>query len=168
MVDTDIELGSVAKHRYTRTEGLVTAVSEHLTGCTRVGLRPSSHDNDHNDEEFYAIDALEHASYSDIDHSVETDLDIELGNVVEDQVTGVEGIVVTVMHCLFNCPRVGVYPSVDGDEQSYATDSEWFDAPRLEVVDEGINGEFDDLAASDDPSESGPVSMDNCRKSEPR
>lgn len=165
---TDI-LGDEAQHQYTQTHGLVTGVAEHLTGCERVSVLPKHVDyGEHAEEEWYHVDELVFKQNDDFAHlDPVVDVDFDLGNTARDTVTGVEGIVAIIAYNLFNCPRAAVLPELSSDEQSYGTDVEWFDAPRLEVVDEGVTEDFDELLEDADVSETGPIGVDSASKPTP-
>lgn len=93
---------------------------------------------------------------------VSDETEIELGHKVRDTVTGVEGIAVTKTDHIWNCTRIGVRLT---DTQGYG-DQEFFDAPQLEKVGDGIRDEVEALDGSP-PSQSGSVD-DPTRRPEPQ
>lgn len=84
-----------------------------------------------------------------------TETDIALGQRVRDEVTGFEGVVVVQTYFLYNCPQVCVQPT-GGTDVTEVGDSEWFDTPRVSVLDEGVSEEYGDLAVATE-SETGSV-----------
>jgi len=171
MNETDLQLGDEVQNEYTGTEGTVTCISYHLTGCTRVAVRPSGHDpTEHYDDEFYyssELQVIQSVHQRNLENKPDgvQETEIELGNVVRDAVTGIEGIVGVITHEFFNCPRVGVFPSVgDDDEDKHSNDSEWFDLPRVEYVDDGVADEYSELSESDDEQSTGPMGADRGAK----
>jgi len=158
MIDTNIELGDYVQNRQTNTNGYVTDIADHLTGCTRVGVRPRSHDrNEHHETEFYYPAELTVVSApQDItsgDARIPADPRIEPGHVVEDEVTGLRGLVGIVTYNQFNCPQACVYAET---EDGYASDGEWIDIPRLTVETDEYVGEYED-SNDDDPQSTGPM-----------
>jgi len=139
-LDSDIALGEYVRDELSGYEGHVTAISEHLTGCTRVEISQS--ESQTASTEWFYIDQVEvcdnRAISTEFDHTVVTDTDISLGERVRDTVTGYKGIVVTIVYELFNCPRVMVQTDNDGKE------TEGFDVPRVTVVSDGIADRFGD------------------------
>lgn len=67
--------------------------------------------------------------------------DVKLGVRVKDTVTGFEGIVSVVSDHLYGCSRIGVTPEVE-EGATNSGDVEFFDEPRLEVLDDGIREEW--------------------------
>lgn len=63
-----------------------------------------------------------------------SDHDIELGDRVQDQISGFTGIVSTVGFHITGCTRFGVYPAGDGEETVQRGDEEFFYEPQLETV----------------------------------
>jgi len=174
-VNTDFDLGDQVVNQYTGTCGHVISIGDHLTGCTRIGVRSesvSSDDrSDHQETEFYYPAELSVITSVDERENIETppqsiedtETDVTLGNEVKDTVTGITGIVTTITYNMYNCPRVAINPTREGGE--YSNDREWFDLPRVEVVDDGVAAEFDELAESTDESDSGAASSDYESKS---
>jgi len=184
MIQTDIELGDYVRNNLTNTEGYVSAIADHLTGCTRIGVRPRSQDPSEHPETHFnhpaelsvtsvpnTVAGTQDVSIPSGARSVRTDPQavfdgrggdpqVTPGHVVEDEVSGTRGLVGIVTYRLFNCPQACVFPDVD---DGYATDnSEWIDVPRLEVVDDECVGEYDETD-SDDPQSTGAMgnSMNN-------
>lgn len=60
---------------------------------------------------------------------------INLGEKVKDRVTGLVGEVHCVSDWLYGCRRIGIQP-YGLDKDGTPVDVEWFDEPRLEVVEE--------------------------------
>jgi len=56
---------------------------------------------------------------------------IELGNKVEDKVSGFTGVVTGIVDYITGCRQALVAPRLDKDGKR--VDSEWFDVQRLEV-----------------------------------
>ena len=88
-------------------------------------------------------------------------VDFELGTTVRDTVTNVEGVASTVTFSLMNCPRVAIQPVED--DPAEALDRQWADAPRIEVVGEGVSATFEGLQASEDEAATGPAGEDLVR-----
>ncbi len=174
-VDTDFDLGDQVQNQYTKTVGHVISVGDHLTGCTRIGVRTEAVDpegqSEHQDHEFYYPAELSVITPVDERDDIETppegidsrDVDISLGNEVTDRVTGIEGVVTTITYQMYNCPRVAINPTREND--AYSNDREWFDLPRVEKVDDGVAGEFDELSESDVEADSGAIGDDYQSKS---
>lgn len=57
---------------------------------------------------------------------------VELGDRVEDLVTGFSGIVSSYAICLNGCDRVGVQPPIDKEKKH--PDSIWFDVTQLKIL----------------------------------
>jgi hypothetical protein len=74
------------------------------------------------------------------------DTEIELGQKVQDQISGFTGIVTTVGEHFNGCERIGVYPS--GEEQAASRgEQEFFFEDQLEVLEE--ENEFTDEVRED-------------------
>lgn len=58
---------------------------------------------------------------------------INLGDKVRDNVTGLTGQVQVVSDWLYGCRRIGVQP-YELSKDGIPVDVEWFDEPRLELV----------------------------------
>lgn len=162
-VDSEFELGEQVRDRISGFEGVVAAISHHLTGCTRIGVDPMGKDNTtrRGDTEFFFEAQLETMgdSFTVSDEPVRS-VDFEMGETVRDTVTNVEGVVSTVTFNLMNCPRVAIQPVDDATE---ALDREWVDAPRIEVVGEGVSATFEPFQVSEDEAATGPAGEDLVR-----
>jgi len=161
MIDTNIELGDYVVNSVTNTEGYVTAIADHLTGCTRVGTRAHSEDTtETHDLEFYYPSTLRQreapsAIQALADASTPNDPRIEPGHIVEDELTGGRGLATVVTYRSFNCPQACVCPETD---EGYATDGEFIDAPRLEVIGDECVGTYEDTDdGDDDPQSTGAI-----------
>jgi len=170
-VDADIALGDVVRERISGMVGIVVTHAVHISGCDRYGVRPLGTERAERDEEFYFPTELTTVDPDeDVDEDLDVDLDIAadvdpttevdfaLGNVLEDDVSGVEGYATTITFNLFNCPQVALTPTSD------ETETEWADAPTVSVVREGLAREYADLVESDTESETGSVGSDNRRR----
>lgn len=161
MTDVDVQLGQKVRDEISGFTGIVTTIGDHITGCTRIGVHPSGEEETTNrgSEEFFFDPQLtiveEETEFAEYGENALTDVEFELGERVRDTVTEFEGVAVVINYSLFNCPSIAVEATdVDADEN---IDLEWFDAPRLNSVDEGITGEFADLQQSDAVEATGPV-----------
>ena len=63
---------------------------------------------------------------------------IELGDRVEDRITGLSGIVVVKSEYMNGCRRFGVQPEKLAKDGTIPKD-EWFDEPSLIVVQKGVH-----------------------------
>lgn len=59
-----------------------------------------------------------------------------LGKKVKDKITGFTGIAIGHAKYLTGCDQYGVTPPVGADGK--VNETQWFDAGRIEVVDDGI------------------------------
>jgi len=163
-VDSEFELGEQVRDRISGFEGVVAAISHHLTGCTRIGVDPIGEENTTRrpDSEFFFEEQLETMDdvFTVSDEPVRC-VDFELGTTVRDTVTNVEGVVSTVTFSLMNCPRVAIQPVED--DLTDVSDRQWVDVPRIEVVGEGVSATFEPLQASEDEAATGPAGEDLVR-----
>jgi hypothetical protein len=163
----DFPLGIKARDRISGFEGIVTGIGTHITGCRRIGMRPVER-ADRGEEEWFFPEQLEvvteDTEFSELGESATTDVDFELGDELEDEITGVSGIVGTITYNLFNCPRVALQP-VDNTDSTEAPDREWFDAPRVSRVGNGVSAEFEEQVNKQATSATGPSNADVNRKS---
>jgi hypothetical protein len=147
MIDIEFELGDYVENQLTNTDGYVNAIADHITGCTRVGVRPRSEDRseNHKTEFHYPAELSEFNPPMDVivrdDAGVPEDPEIHPGNVVEDEVTGITGLAVIVTYRMYNCPQVCIRLKSD---DGYSTETEWIDAPRLMVVGDECVGKYED------------------------
>jgi len=161
------ELGDVVEDEISGFRGVVIAIADHLTGCQRIGVRANDTENTarRGDEEFFypsQLSRVEDADPIEPEHDPVTEVNFEMGQKLRDTVTGFEGVVTTISYELHNCPRAGL-SVVDNHDPTENPDRGWFDAPRLEVVGDGISGDFSDLEASEVESETGPSGCDISR-----
>jgi len=163
----DIELGEEVQDKVSGFRGVVVAIADHLSGCNRIGVRANDTETlaHRSDEEFFYEDQLEQtgeAPFAERGEKAQTDTEITLGEEVRDDVTGFEGIASTIRYELYNCPRIAVTP-VDDSSPTENGDREWFDAPRLSVIGEGVTDEYADLQEAA-TSETGSSGSDGSRK----
>lgn len=164
---TDYPLGSVARDTLTDTEGIVVGHSYHLTGCERVGIRPMETAYV-DDEKWCYVPQLESV---ESDRAVDDDdfeqpnldeLDVDLGVVATDTVTGIEGHVGIIMFPLYNCPQALLIHVDD------PTERDWVDTPRLTVTRKGVRDDFNELQSTDIESETGSVMDGSVQRSNAR
>jgi len=178
--DTDIGLGYRVRDTISGYEGIVTDIGTHLTGCTRFGVMPDSHEDPtrRGDTEFFYGAQLEILS-EDTDYAEDaedsiTEVDFDLGDVVEDDVTGFRGVASTITYNLYNCPRVAVQPQVGSDtilpggDSENDIDREWFDTPRVVRVNEGVSADYETLINEGTAAETGAPGTDVSRKEDKR
>jgi len=129
-VDTEIEHGYKVKDKVSGFVGIVTLIGEHISGCTRIGAYPVGEERTdrRGEQEFFFEEQLEvlekHTEFTDFE--VRTDTEFELGEVVEDEISGFEGVVSVINYKLWNCPSVNV-----AKQYSDEAESEWFDDVTL-------------------------------------
>lgn len=166
MSDYNVSLGDRAKDEISGMEGVVVTVADHLSGCRRVGMYPDDIDDTtrRGDEEYFDDVQLETVEENRVALESEpiTETEISLGDVVEDDVTGFEGVVIVHNYQLYNVPQVCVQPTTDSGEKP---DTEWFDVSRVNVVEEGVFGEYNEEFEDADSSETGSVEKSVHRKS---
>lgn len=63
--------------------------------------------------------------------------EIELGNMVQDKITGYSGIVTAITYWLNGCTRCGVQSTEL--EKGLPQEPQWIDAPQLRVISETKN-----------------------------
>lgn len=152
MLDTNISLGDYVTNNLTNTEGYVTAIADHLTGCTRIGFRPRSQDpSEHHDVVFVYPAELTVTSAPQTlpaltDASLPEAPRVEPGHVVEDEIMGVRGLAGVVTHKAFNCPEAYIYPETD---DGFTDDGLWVDCPRLDVICDEYVGTYEDDTEND-------------------
>jgi len=66
-------------------------------------------------------------------------MNLELGKMGRDKVTGFEGILTGYGKHLYGCDTYGLTPQVDKDGKT--RDSQWFDEGRIEIIGDGIKPE---------------------------
>jgi heat shock protein HspQ len=149
-----VDIGDKVEDQISGFEGIVTMTGDHITGCERIGVHPVDNPRRGDQEFFYEaqLDVLEKKVF---DEDVVTDVEFDLGNTVRDEITGFEGYVVVINYQLWNCPQVLVQATESDDGEK--GDSEWFDAPRLYQISEGVNADFQDLSDKE-TAETGAVS----------
>ena len=156
----EIQLGQFVKDEISCYAGYVTTIGEHITGCTRIGVRGAGEDDSPvaPEEEFFYPAQLEIVDDGRVEEREEavTETDFELGERVRDEVTNFEGIVVVINYSLWNCPSIAVQGlSNEHDERG---ELEWFDAPRLaEVPGADYVGDYEDVQNSTIEGESGAI-----------
>lgn len=152
----DIKLGYEVEDSISGFRGIVTTIGYHVSGCTRFGVRPVGEgpSDRRGEEEFFYEAQLEindkETDYVSAGEESMAEVDFELGERVQDTITGIEGYVAVINYELWNCPKIG-YQSSSDNESNF----EWSDAPRLESVNEGFAGEFNSIQESTIEAESG-------------
>jgi len=168
-MQSDIKLGDTVEDTVSGFTGVVTTIGDHITGCERFGVRPYGEaPSDRAGEVEYFYEAqLEKTEVEDYDFTDEgaqaqTETEFELGETVQDKVTGVRGTVIIINYKLWNCPQIAVEPDVNSgvlsDSNNEAPELFWSDDVRLESVDDGLIGEFDNVQQSTDTTEKGSIS----------
>ena len=137
-------LGSVVRDRVSGMEGIVTIVGDHLTGCTRIEAQPTdvSETSRGSNEFFYPaqLEVIEDTHDVAADSpDPRTSSPVSVGDQVEDEVTGFEGVACVINYKLWNTPMVSVQSLADADEQH------WYDDTRLTVLEDERSYSFDDL-----------------------
>lgn len=180
--ENDIALGYRVEDKISGFTGIVTDIGTHITGCTRFGVMPDNDDRDdqRGDTEFFYAAQLEivaeNTSFADDGEDSIMDVDFELGDAVEDSVTGFRGVATTITYNLYNCPRVAVQPVAetpsfqirDHEPTSDDIEREWFDAPRVEFTGDGISADFEELIEEGETAETGAPASDVGRKTDKR
>jgi len=154
MTEKDIEIGDIVVDSVSKYQGMVVRIGEHISGCTRIGVRARSNDKtERSSEEFFFPKQLEVRDYEpvEIDHK-DIDIDIELGERVRDKVTGFEGYAVVINRRLYNVPQVRLETDVG---EGNSTETKWIDLPMAEVIGEGVSKECEDLTENDNEYETG-------------
>lgn len=155
MPQTDIEIGDYVECRISGAEGIVVTIGDHITGCTRIGVRPDPERDSREDEKFFYdgelnVTGANYRTNFDLGYDVQTETDFTIGERVKDDITGFEGVITVINYKLFNCPCARVQSVDDVDE------GHWIDVPRLESVDEGVSEDYGFLQEEDGGS-TGPV-----------
>lgn len=170
-----IELGAEVTDKISGFHGVVTGLAEHISGCDRIGVKPLGEQGSARvDEEFFypcELDVVEtETEFSDAADDAITSSPVSLGDIVRDQISGVEGTVTTQTFELFNCPRVAISPA-DTDNANEQLERVWVDVPRVEIVEMDHPTEYvdEDLLADESESETartGAPAQDLSRKSD--
>jgi len=63
---------------------------------------------------------------------------VQLGQEVQDKISGFKGIAVARVEWLYGCVRIGVAPKVNKDGKA---DCAYFDEPQLKIVGKGVRNE---------------------------
>lgn len=183
--EEDIALGYRVEDQISGFTGIVTDIGTHISGCTRFGVMPDNDDRDdqRGDTEFFYAAQLEivaeNTSFADDGEDSITEVSFELGDAVEDEITGFHGVATTITYNLYNCPRVAIQPSYDTDSGSVipgrgdkvVTDDierEWVDAPRVQKTGDGISADYEELIQEGETVETGAPANDVGRKTDKR
>jgi hypothetical protein len=155
----EITLGTAVRDKVTGYEGFVTEQLEHFSGCTTYRVEPDAGETNRMNHEDLEENRLtyDHAGKEDImpDDAMETSVDVEVGNLARDTLSGFTGIVQIIQYRGFGAARAFLQARSEMDtdeEQDYMA----VDLVQLEVLAEGMADsveELDDL----DPEDAGPV-----------
>lgn len=159
MEGREITLGQRVRDNISGFEGIVVDIGTHITGCTRYGVRPVDRDNTahRGDEEFFYADQLtvveEETEFTEDVSAKNFATDVDLGDGVQDSITGFRGIATTITYNLYNCPRVAIQPVAetpsfsarDHRPRSEDLEREWVDEPRCDPTGDDYGGELDEL-----------------------
>jgi heat shock protein HspQ len=155
MQDKDIQLGQKVQDKISGFTGIVTKAGNHLTGCERYGVYPAGEEvsDRRGDEEFFFSDQLEvvedDTEFRDDGEDGYVSHEYELGQRVEDRVTGFEGVVTVINYRLWNCPSIHIQSTSDADEGLWTDVHRLQDADGYEYVGEFKNGvEGDDTSSA--------------------
>ncbi len=170
-----VELGAEVTDKISGFHGIVTALADHISGCNRIGVKPLGDEGSRVVEEefFYPSELRVEEVNTDFASAAEdaiTESPVSLGDIVRDQISGVEGTVTTQAFELFNCPQVAISPA-DTDNADEQLDRVWVDVPRLEIIEEVPYDDFVDESLLADASDSetartGAAEKDILRKSD--
>lgn len=160
-LESRIGLGNRVVDKMSGFEGVVSTVSEHLSGCSRIEVTAQGNGSQRTKEWFYEGQLELDGGGKTFDEEPVTETDIDLGDLVRDEVTGFKGIAVVVYFEPYNCPSVGVQPTCGGDKTEKG-DLEVIDAPRLTVVRDDVVDDFENMD-DDSATETGAVGVDQFR-----
>lgn len=116
----NVKIGDKARDRVSGLTGTVTCRKEHLFGNLQFIIETHNEDGDKASES-YAIDwqQLELVEEQVID-AIPTKIynDVELGDLVKDRITKVEGTVTSIWHWLNGCVEAFIEYNDDGSEKA--------------------------------------------------
>jgi hypothetical protein len=155
--ETEVQLGQHVEDQISGFTGYVTTIGDHLSGCTRFGV---TSDSGTPDEEFFYENQLEvdteETEFTDAgERAMEDESDVSVGNRVEDEVSGFEGIATVINYKLWNCPQVLIYSDTGCDGEEPATF--WTDAPQVNQVEGSSHEDLADEIESDVVEDTGSV-----------
>jgi len=137
-------LGKLGRDKVTGFEGIIFGKVIHLFGCTRYELKPKVREG-----KLKKTESFDEHSVEVIGEGITVEeskreklggksLDIPLGKLGRDKVTGFEGIIAAKGIHLFGSDTYALVPKVVNSEVKFP---QWFDAGRIEIIDAGITAE---------------------------
>jgi hypothetical protein len=132
-----IMLGNKVKDIITSVEGIAFARANHLYGCTHIYIKPTTLDEKGQVRDSLIVD-LARCEFvaAALGQPDGPPPEPALGKVVSDPITGFEGVVMITLEQLYGPVEVCV------ESRKLSPDGkvviEWFDGPRLKVIDEFI------------------------------
>lgn len=135
-------LGDLVRDKITECQGDVVAIHHYLYGCARVEVQPKNLTDDGKvcDTEVFDEHQLDVLKKSDV-QSVAFNPEfprVNLGDLVKDEVTGCEGIVVVRSEYLGGVRRVSVQPRKMDKEGNKTAPLSYFYEGQLKVVTPGV------------------------------
>ena len=131
-----IKLGDKVKDPITGFEGIAIGKTEHLHGCTGIGILPQElHDGKAIDTHWFDEPRVEVIEEGVVRADKDSTPTIKLGDTVKDPITGFKGIAMSRTAYLHSCASVGVKPQKMHNGKPI--DMHWIDEPRLNVVKKG-------------------------------
>jgi hypothetical protein len=133
MSEQQVERGDEVVCRVTGFKGVTTGEETRLQGMVRYDVQPPV-DKDGKIPEAYTIDVnnLEVVTKAKVKSAPKLQTDLNLGDEVEDKLTGFRGVVTVQGVSLNGCVRMVVQPKLDKDGK--LPESKGFDVDRLKRI----------------------------------
>lgn len=135
--DARFQLGDSVEDKISKFKGIVGGVAYHISGCERYGVYEYDNATNAGDKVWFFEGQLQNSPIAmtiPFEEEPETSVDFDVGWLVRDKITGIEGIVLTVTFSSYNCPEACVLPLPEEENPIERPDTIWIDAPLIEVV----------------------------------
>lgn len=129
--------GDLVRDKITGFEGIATGYTDFFYGCRRIMVQPRVLKKDGDTAKSHSFDEpqLEILDRGLIQARPSfSDNPVEMGDEVEDLVTGFKGIVVVIATFAFSCRRIGVQPQKLKKDGDGIAEDQFFDEGGLKIT----------------------------------
>ncbi len=134
------KLNSIYRDKISGYEGVCTAISDWVFACKRVGLRKIGVDEktgepyDECNFDVFQVELVEEYPYT---HPFVENIEVALGDLVKERVTGFSGIIVCMTSYLDMNTRVNVQPRGLNPKTKLPVDVHAFNVASCELIEKG-------------------------------
>ena len=135
-----VEPGDKAVCKVTKIEGIVTVRHDYLYGISRIGIQPEgSHEGKPHESIHMDLPQAELLEKKVVSRDgMIANSKINLGDKCKDKISGFNGICTGKAEWLYACTKVCVTPQKIIAKTYKPAESDWFDEPQIDLVEERV------------------------------